>query len=110
MDKTIICRILYSPLNSFAPGLYISGNVNQSNLYNLTDVAGRQNDDIQISAEGGLVFNIANREKDKEKSLLSILVYARFEDFTDEQRTYVEPTKIDTKDDFWIEILVWDLK
>lgn len=84
-EKQLQAEFYLLPLNSFIPGLYLSGNIAHSNLYKLPDVVGREEDKLKVGAEGGLVFNINNREKDK--SLFSIITYFRYEDFTDKIRT-----------------------
>ena len=53
-----------------------------------------------MGAEGGLVFNISGREKDKEKNLFSILFYVRHEDLTDKRRTSKITGILESKDDF----------
>ena len=63
-------------------------------------MAGRDKDKIVIPMEGGLVFNINSREKDKEKNILSLSVYTKFEDVTDKIRTAIKDNKVETRDDF----------
>jgi hypothetical protein len=89
------------PLKSFCPGLYVAANLNMSNLYRLDNVVGRNNDRTQISSEGGMVLNINSREKDKEKSILSLSLYVRFEDITDTRRTSTETNELEPKEDFY---------
>ncbi|MEO7215190.1 hypothetical protein [Mucilaginibacter sp.] len=86
------------PLASSCPGLYLSGNVAQSDLFKLPAIAGRQNDTWKIGAEGGFIFNVNNREKDK--TVLSVITYFRYEDFTDSQRTTIKTNKAEPIDDF----------
>ncbi len=88
------------PLNNFLPGLYINGNLGLSSLYKLPDVEGRENDESIFSIEGGPVFNINSREKDKEKSILSISLYARFEDLSDNRRTSISTRIVEKDDDY----------
>lgn len=80
----------FLPLKTFIPGAYISANFNNSKLYNLPDYVGRENDTWLVGAEGGLIFNINNRESGKEKNILSILAYIRHEDLTDKRRTSIK--------------------
>lgn len=98
------------PLKSFLPGLYFSSSINASKLYNLPTVINRGNDKILIPMEGGLVFNINSREKDKEKSVLSISFYSRFEDVTDKTRVSVTNGTEETKEDFMKRNLSFGLK
>jgi len=98
------------PLKSFLPGLYFSSSINASKLYNLPNVIDRGNDKILIPMEGGLVFNINSREKDKEKSVLSISFYSRFEDVTDKTRVSLTNGKEETKEDFMKRNLSFGLK
>lgn len=84
-ERQLVAEFYLLPLNSFVPGLYLAGNIANSDLYKLPGVVGRADDTWKAGAEGGLVFNINNREKDK--SLLSIITYFRYEDFTDKTRT-----------------------
>lgn len=86
------------PINTVFPGLYLSANINISSLYRLQNIAGRTTDNTQVPLEAGLVFNINNRDKDK--SLLSISLYGRFEDATDRRRTSIEDGKRESRDDF----------
>lgn len=88
------------PLNTLVPGLYASSSLNYSKLYQLPGIADRADDKTQISLEGGLVFNINSREKDKEKSLLSFLFYVRSEDLTDKRRTDITTGLEESRDDF----------
>jgi hypothetical protein len=88
------------PLKSLVPGLYVSANANISNIYRLPTVVDRSNDRLQIPLEGGAIFNINSREKDKEKSILSILIYLRHEDVTDIRRTAVQTHIEESQDDF----------
>ncbi len=98
------------PLKSFIPGLYLSTSLNVSSLYRLNNIVGRENDNLQISSEGGLVFNINSREKDKEKSILSLSMYVRFEDITDTKRTSKQDNKLESKDDYLKRNLSFGLK
>jgi hypothetical protein len=98
--KQLTAEYYLLPLKSLIPGLYISSNINQSKLYNLINFKDRQNDQWQIGVEGGLVFNINSREKDKEKSVLSILAYIRHEDVTDSQRTSLKTNLTESSTDF----------
>ena len=93
-------EIYLLPLKTFIPGFYFSTSVNTSKLYTLPDMAGRDKDKIVIPMEGGLVFNINSREKDKEKNILSLSVYTKFEDVTDKIRTAIKDNKVETRDDF----------
>lgn len=86
------------PLKNLIPGVYISGNLNLSNLYKLNNIVGRENDNILFGAEGGLVFNINDRNNDK--SLISICLYSRFADLTDKRRTNKTTNILESKDDF----------
>ncbi|MCX2483525.1 hypothetical protein [Pedobacter sp. MR2016-24] len=86
------------PLISFVPGLYLSGNISQSDLYHLNTVIGRADDNVKVGGEGGLIFNINNRDKDK--TLLSIISYFRYEDLTDSRRTSIITSIQESKDDF----------
>lgn len=96
----ILGELYLLPIKSMFPGLYISSSINSSNLYNLSNVVGRENDKTLIPMEGGLVFNINSREKGKEKNLLSISTYLRFEDLTDKKRESKTTGDIETKSDF----------
>ncbi|KFC20069.1 hypothetical protein [Chryseobacterium sp. FH1] len=86
------------PMKNLVPGLYITANLNYSNFYKLTNIKGRENDKIQFGTEGGLVFNINDTTKDR--SLLSILLYGRFEDLTDSKRLNKNTNIYEEKDDF----------
>jgi len=98
----------YLRLKSFFPGGYFSGNLNLSNLYKLDNVIGRENDNIKISTEAGIIFNVTNNEK--EKNLVSFSMYVRFEDITDSKRTS-QLTKItETDDKYWDRNLSFGLK
>lgn len=88
------------PLKSFFPGVYASTSFNMSRLYRLPKIESRQNDDLQIPIEGGLVFNVVSKEKDKQKTLLSLLFFGRFEDITDSRRITIETQEPETKDEF----------
>ncbi|TPG58008.1 hypothetical protein [Hymenobacter nivis] len=88
------------PLNSFVPGFYISSTVNLGNVYNLNDFVGRENDSFVLGLEGGPVLNIKSREKDKDKNILSILLYLRYEDLTDQRRTSKESRQLEPIEDF----------
>lgn len=96
--KQLSAELYLLPLASSFPGLYLSGNVSQSDLYKLPTIVGRENDKWKIGAEGGFIFNINNREKDK--TLLSIITYFRYEDFTDRQRTIIKTNITEPNDDF----------
>lgn len=98
------------PLRSFVPGLYASTNINIGDLYHLPKVESREKDDTQIALEGGLVFNIANKEKDKQNTLLSVLLFGRFEDVTDSRRTEIETKKRETEDEFLTRNLSFGLR
>jgi hypothetical protein len=87
-------------LKSLVPGVYFSSNVNQSSLYRLPNFIGREEDKTQVGLEGGSVFNINSREKDKEKSLFSILFYVRHEDLTDKRRTSRQTGLEESREDF----------
>jgi hypothetical protein len=93
-------EIYLLPLKSFFPGIYVSGSINSSKLYNLPNVVDRENDKILIPIECGFVFNINSREKDKEKSILSISAYFRYEDVTDKRRVSKTNGLEETTDDF----------
>ncbi|WP_332736852.1 hypothetical protein [Flavihumibacter sp.] len=84
----------------FLPGLYASTSFNFSQLYKLPNIIGREYDKFQLMLEGGLVININSREKDKEKTILSILAYYRHEDLTDKVRTNILTQQAETRDDF----------
>jgi hypothetical protein len=73
------------PLQSKTPGFYLSTSLTHSSLYKLPDYIGRENDKLKWSLEGGPLFNIKDKEKDKP--LLSLLIYFRHEDLTDKRRT-----------------------
>lgn len=98
------------PLKSFAPGFYISSSLNRSSLYRLKEIEDRENDNFQVSLEGGPVFNINSREKDKEKSLFSLCMYVRFEDLTDSKRTNISDGKTEAHSDFLKRNLSFGLK
>jgi hypothetical protein len=89
---------LIPTMKNLIPGLYIAPNFNYSSMYRLKDVSGREKDMYQISGEGGLVFSINSKEKGKEKNLLTIIFYTRFEDFTDKRRTANTPNSVNTKE------------
>lgn len=93
-------EIYLIPLKTFFPGIYFAGSINNSNLYKLSTVKGREDDKIFIPLEGGFVFSINSREKDKEKSLLSLSAYCRNEDITDKIRTSNTTGKEETKGEF----------
>lgn len=97
-EKQLGVELYILPLNSFVPGLYVSANVSQSNLYKLPSVIGRADDRYKAAAEGGLIFNINNRDKDK--TILSITTYFRYEDLTDSRRTSVSTGIQESRDDF----------
>ncbi|RYD59165.1 MAG: hypothetical protein EOP56_02740 [Sphingobacteriales bacterium] len=88
------------PLNTLVPGFYFSSNLNVSDLYKLPKIAGRTEDMTQFSLETGLVFNVNSREKDKEKSIFSLLFYIRHEDLTDKRRTPVATMIEESKEEF----------
>lgn len=93
-------EIYLLPLRTFFPGIYFSSSINNSKLYTMPDMVGRANDKTMIPMEGGLVFNINSREKDKEKNILSLSVYTKFEDITDKRRTAIKDNKEETREDF----------
>lgn len=95
--KSLTVEFYRLPLKSSFPGFYFSTNLNQSKLYNLSDVKNREGDNLLIGAEGGLVFNVNNKEKDK--SILSILAYIRHEDLTDSKRTSLKTGIEETNND-----------
>lgn len=103
-------EIYLLPLKNFLPGLYFSSSINTSKLYNLPTVLNRENDKVLIPIEGGLVFNVNSREKDKEKSILSISFYSRFEDITDKTRTSIATGMEESKEDFLKRNLNFGLK
>lgn len=98
------------PLRSFVPGFYIATSLNCSGMYRLTGIAGREKDYVQFSLEGGPVFNINSKEKDQEKSILSVSVYCRFVDLTDKKRTTISTGQIETNSDYLKRNLSFGLK
>jgi hypothetical protein len=97
-EKQISAELYILPLKSFIPGGYISTSLSSSRLYNLPTIIGREQDDFKFGFEGGLVFNINNREKDK--TYLSILPYFRYEDLTDKIRTPIKTKIEESRKDF----------
>lgn len=97
-QTSLECYLL--PLNTLVPGLYLSSGLNVSNLYKLSKITGRDEDMTQVSFEGGAVFNVNSREKDKEKSIFSLLFYIRHEDLTDTRRTAITTGIEETRDEF----------
>jgi hypothetical protein len=95
-ETQINTELFIFPLETFAPGLYLSTTVANSELYRLPSVAGRQKHDWRIGAEGGIIFNLTNKEKDKAS--LSIIPYFRYNDFSDRQRTSMAGIQEDKKD------------
>lgn len=99
--KQLTAEIYILPIASyFFPGVYFSGSVNSSELYKLPKIVDRGDDKIQIPVEGGFIFNINSREKDKEKSILSISFYCRHEDLTDKRRITIADGIQETRDEF----------
>lgn len=98
--KQLILEYYRLPLTSLKPGIYASTNINISDLYRLPNIIGRENDKVQLGLEGGTVFNINSREKDKEKSILSLLFYIRHEDLTDKRRTPQQTGEKESWDDY----------
>jgi hypothetical protein len=88
------------PLKSWIPGWYVNPNFNFSNLYKLEKVKGRQSDVFLASFEGGMILNINSKEKDKEKNLLSILLYLRHEDLTDSRRTTISTNDLEDRSEY----------
>lgn len=86
------------PLKHFIPGGYFSATISSSKLLNLPKIIGRENDTFKASVEGGVVLNINNREKDK--SVLSIIPYFRYEDLTDKIRTPIKTKIQETRKEF----------
>ncbi len=97
-DRQVGLDVYFLPLATIVPGLYVSSTLNKSNIYNLPNIVGRESHKFKLSAEAGFVFNINNREKDK--SILSILPYFRYEDLTDSRRTNMITRVEESKDDF----------
>lgn len=97
-ESKLSAELYILPLTSFVPGLYMSSSVAKSSLFNLATVVGRSDDDFKAGLESGLVFNINN--KDKDKTLLSIITYFRYEDLTDNIRTSTKTGKAETKGEF----------
>ncbi len=97
-EKQLSAELYILPLASFVPGLYISTNVGHSELYKLPKVVDRADDTFKAGAEGGLVFNVNNRDNDR--TLLSVITYFKYADFTDTQRTPVATGIQEPKEDF----------
>ena len=97
-EKQFGAELYVLPLGTVFPGLYLSSNIGHSELYKLPKVKDRTNDTFKAGAEAGLVFNINNRDKDK--TLLSIITYFKYADFTDSQRTSLATGIEETKEDF----------
>lgn len=104
----ISAEIYLLPLKYFFPGLYFSSSINSSRLYQLPNVVDRGADKILIPLEGGLVFNINSKEKDK--SILSLSVYFRHEDLTDKSRVSKITGKEESREDFMKRNLSFGLK
>ncbi|MNI01212.1 hypothetical protein D3C73_540460 [compost metagenome] len=98
--KSFSAEYYFLPLKTLIPGGYVSANVNNSKLYNLSDYVGRENDSWLIGAEGGLIFNINSREAGKEKNIFSILTYIRHEDITDKRRTPIKTGVEESAEDY----------
>ncbi|BAV07021.1 hypothetical protein SAMN05421788_102348 [Filimonas lacunae] len=98
LEKQLAIELYILPLGSLIPGLYLSGTIGQSDLYKLPKVVGRADDTFKAGAEGGFIFNINNRDKDK--TLLSIITYFKYADFTDKQRTSLATGIEESKSDF----------
>lgn len=105
-----IGEIYILPLKSFLPGGYLSSSFSRSNLNQLPNVMDRENDKLRISVEGGPVFNINSREKDKEKSILSFSAYVRFEDVTDSRRVNIKNNEMESREDYLNRNLSFGLK
>lgn len=97
-EKQLSAELYILPLASFVPGLYLSANIGHSALYKLPKVVDRADDTFKGSAEGGLIFNVNNRDKDK--TLVSIITYFKYADFTDRQRTSVATGIQEDREDF----------
>jgi hypothetical protein len=102
------CYVL--PLNTLVPGLYLSSSASYGGVYRLPQVVNRGDDKLLVGLEGGVVFNINSRDKDKEKNLLSLLVYVRHKDLTDELRTATATGIEESKSDYEKRNLVLGLR
>lgn len=106
----LFAEYYFLPLNTFIPGFYVSTNLNFNKNNKSTVYTYTGNDILQVAFEGGLIFNINSREKDKEKSILSLSAYVRFEDLTDKRRTSSNDSKLESKDDYLERNLSYGLK
>ena len=80
------------------PGLYFNTNFRFSKLFNSDDFVGQEKKASQIRAEGGIIFNFNNRDKDK--NFLSLSLYFRHLDLTDKIRESKNNGNIETRSEF----------